>query len=69
MTVNFRNVLVGRVTPCAPQVGFGFPERRARSDAPYQQKANVRDALAVGRAVLCTPSDFIRHSLFLLCRF
>ncbi len=27
---------VGRVTPCAPQMGNGHPERRARSDAPYQ---------------------------------
>ncbi len=36
--------------------------RRARSDAPYQRKANALGAVAVGRAVLCTPSRFIRHS-------
>src|ERR1700719_4152429 len=40
--------------------------RRARSDASYQRRANVLGAVAVGRAVLCTPSRFIRHSSFLI---
>src|SRR5437899_8065229 len=42
--------------------------RRARSDAPYQRKANVLGAIAVGRAPRDrgTPSRFIRHSSFVL---
>jgi hypothetical protein len=43
--------------------------QRAGSDAPYHENANAREAIPVGWAFLCTPSDFIRHSLFLLCRF
>jgi hypothetical protein len=43
--------------------------RRAQSDAPYHENANAREAIPVVRAILCTPSGFIRHSLFLLCRF
>jgi len=41
--------------------------RRARSDAPYQQKPGVHDAPVVGRAVrslraaACTPYRLIRH--------
>src|SRR5206468_10050453 len=42
--------------------------RRARSDAPYQRKANVIGAIAVGRAPRDrgTPSRFIRHSSFFI---
>jgi hypothetical protein len=34
--------------------------RRARSDAPYQQKPNVNDTRVVGRADLCTPIENIK---------
>ena len=40
--------------------------RRARSDAPYQQKPGVHDVPVVGRVALCTPSRLVRHSDFVI---